>query len=195
MSSDHAAVTLADKAPAQPSNGYFQTSDGRIQFELYFHAAPASCAAFVQSIAAGGWDGAAFVRAVREDNDRGRPRIDVVQGLGHTVEPLHARHESTAETGLRHTLGTLSLARREPGTATGDHVFICVRDSPSLDAGGDRQSDGLGFAAFGKVTSGLELIERIHRAPCVQGDDDYTAGQILQQPVRIIRGVLGHFDV
>lgn len=170
--------------------GYFETTAGRIEFELFPGAAPASCDTFVHSVRSGGWDDAAFVRTVREDNDQGRPRIDVVQAMGHAPDARTVEHESTEHTGLRHTAGTMSLARADPGTASGDHVFFCVRDSPALDAGGDRQPDGRGFAAFGRVTRGLASLRGIHSAECVDGDEGYAAGQMLREPVVIIRAVV-----
>ncbi len=188
MKSEHDPISVGTPVPL---TGYFETAVGRIEFELYPDAAPASCDTFVHSIVSGGWDGAAFVRAVREENDQGRPRIDVVQGTGHTSNPRVVEHESTERTGLRHTAGTMSLARADPGSASGDHVFFCVCDSPALDAGGDRQPDGGGFAAFGRVTRGMAILRDIHDAACVEGDGGYAAGQMLQKPVKIIRGAVG----
>lgn len=179
-----------DRTPTVTATGFLDTALGRIGFEVYGEAAPSSCATFLHSLTTGGWDGARLLRVVRPDNDQGRPRIDVVQAQGHSPDPLAVPHESTDLTGLRHTAGTLSLARAEPGTANGDHVFFCVRDSPALDAGGARQADGLGFAAFGRVTDGLAILEEIQGAPCNQGDEGYSAGQILTDPVTIRRGVV-----
>ena len=177
---------------AEPGRGAFDTPQGVIEFELYPQLAPASCAGFVDSIAAGGWARASFLRAVREDNDQGRPRIDVVQALGNSPAPRPIEHESTRQTGLSHLAGTLSLARAEVGTATGDQIFICVADSPHLDAGGLRQPDGLGFAAFGRITSGMNLLALVHQSECVDGGDAYTAGQILRHPLEITSVLLEH---
>lgn len=69
-------------------------------------------------------------------------------------------HEPTSKTALRHKDGTLSMARRDPGTA-GPGFFICIGDQPELDEGGMRNPDGAGFAAFGQVLRGAETIKRI----------------------------------
>ena len=86
--------------------------------------------------------------------------------------------ERTRDTGLRHLAGTLSMARGTPDSATSD-FFICLEDLPVLDFGGARNPDGQGFAAFGRVTSGLDVVRRIQAAP--------AAGQSLTPPVAIVR--------
>jgi peptidyl-prolyl cis-trans isomerase A (cyclophilin A) len=73
-------------------------------------------------------------------------------------------HETTAETGILHTNGVISMARWEPGTATSE-FFICVGDQPELDYGGRRNPDGQGFAAFGKVIKGMNVVKKIHVQP------------------------------
>lgn len=70
-------------------------------------------------------------------------------------------HETTRETGLRHLDGTISMARSQPGTATSE-FFVCIGDQPSLDFGGGRNPDGQGFAAFGRVVSGQDVVRAIH---------------------------------
>jgi peptidyl-prolyl cis-trans isomerase A (cyclophilin A) len=81
-------------------------------------------------------------------------------------------------TGLRHVDGTLSMARAGPNTATSD-FFICVGDQPSLDFGGHRNLDGQGFAAFGKVTNGMDVVKRIQASA--------AEGQRLTPPITITR--------
>jgi peptidyl-prolyl cis-trans isomerase A (cyclophilin A) len=71
-------------------------------------------------------------------------------------------HETTRQTGLRHLDGTVSMARAQPGTANSE-FFVCVGDQPALDFGGGRQPDGQGFAAFGRVVEGMDVI-----APCTR---------------------------
>ncbi|MRR10606.1 peptidylprolyl isomerase, partial [bacterium] len=88
--------------------------------------------------------------------------------------------ERTRDTGLRHLDGTISMARAEPDTAT-HHFFICIGDQPELDFGGRRNPDGQGFAAFGRVIRGMELIRQIHSSP--------ADGQLLAPPVQIQRAV------
>ena len=85
--------------------------------------------------------------------------------------------ERTRDTGLRHLDGTLSMARAGPDTATSD-FFICIGDQPELDFGGKRNPDGQGFAAFGRVTKGMDVVRRIQQAP--------AEGQTLTPPVSIL---------
>lgn len=167
-------------------DGYLVTPHGRIEFTLFVDEAPLSARALEDALRAGSWTDGEFHRVVRADNDHGDPRIDVVQAAAR-VECPSIEHESTAVTGLRHVEGTLSLARGEAGTASGAHVFICVSDAPGLDHGATRAADGLGFAAVGRVTAGMDVVRAIHAADCVLDEEDsYTSGQVLVEPVRII---------
>jgi peptidyl-prolyl cis-trans isomerase A (cyclophilin A) len=86
--------------------------------------------------------------------------------------------ERTRDSGLRHLDGTLSMARAGPDTATSS-FFICLGEQSELDFGGRRNPDGQGFAAFGRVLSGMDVVRRIHAAP--------AAGERLTPPVRILR--------
>ena len=74
-------------------------------------------------------------------------------------------------TGIKHLDGTISMARYTPGTATSE-FFICVNDQPSLDHGGDRNPDNEGFAAFGRVIEGMEVVRAIHLSPCTDQNLD-----------------------
>jgi peptidyl-prolyl cis-trans isomerase A (cyclophilin A) len=84
--------------------------------------------------------------------------------------------ERTNKTGIRHLDGTISMARDGPDTGTSD-FFICIGNQPSLDFGGKRNPDGQGFAAFGRVLLGMDVVRRIQEAP--------AKGQALQPPVAI----------
>ena len=86
-------------------------------------------------------------------------------------------HETTAETGVRHKDGTISMARLEPGTANSE-FFICINDQPDLDFDGKRNPDSQGFAAFGKVVSGMEFVRQIQQLP--------EKVQMLDKTVKII---------
>ncbi|NOX85449.1 MAG: peptidylprolyl isomerase, partial [Chlorobi bacterium] len=87
------------------------------------------------------------------------------------------KHETTKETGILHKAGVISMARNEPGTATSE-FFICIGDQPSLDYGGMRNPDGQGFAAFGKVVKGMDVVRKIQQAP--------AEGQWLKPRIRIL---------
>jgi len=93
-------------------------------------------------------------------------RIEVVQWGMNTPDDQPApfppiAHETTQQTGLRHLDGTVSMARNGPGTATAE-FFICIGAQPELDFGGRRNPDGQGFAAFGQVVSGMNVVRAIH---------------------------------
>ena len=87
-------------------------------------------------------------------------------------------HETTRQTGIKHLDGTISMARNEPGTASTE-FFICIGAQPELDFGGKRNPDGQGFATFGKVIKGMDVVLKIQQ----QKDE----GQIFVEPVRILK--------
>lgn len=137
---------------------------------------------------AGLYDGGEFYRVVRADNDHSPAPINVIQGgLTDDKRALPpVRHESTAQTGIHHTDGTISLARRELGSARGAKFFICVGPQPELDFGGTRNPDGQGFAAFGHVVSGMNVVREIHALPAdPDSGGGATKGQMLRHPVII----------
>ena len=119
--------------------------------------------------------------AGRRGQDRGCPGRCRVPREDETYEPIAL--EKTSETGLRHLDGTISMARSGPDTAT-HSFFICVGDQPELDFGGKRNPDGQGFAAFGRVVEGMELVREIQEMP--------ADGQSLDPPLSIQRAVRVH---
>jgi peptidyl-prolyl cis-trans isomerase A (cyclophilin A) len=84
--------------------------------------------------------------------------------------------ERTRDTGIKHLDGTLSMARNGPDTAQ-DSFSICIGGQPELDFGGQRNPDGQGFAAFGRVVKGMEVVRKIHESS--------ANGQQLTPPVKI----------
>jgi peptidyl-prolyl cis-trans isomerase A (cyclophilin A) len=130
---------------------------------------------------AGRYRGGAFHRTVTTSPDNqpsSRVKIDVVQAgpaPGADFPPIAL--ERTRDTGLLHVDGAISMARDGPDTATAD-FFVCVGPQPELDHGGRRNPDGQGFAAFGRVVSGMDVVRRIHEAP--------AKGQALEPPIRIL---------
>lgn len=142
-----------------------ETALGDITIEVFEDRAPASAGYFLADVRSGLFDESSFFRIVtlaNQEAEEGR-RIEVIQGgLKHpsTDSPPVIPHETTAITGLRHLKGTVSLARFAPG-AVYHSFFICLRDEPCLDFGGARHPDGQGFAAFGRVVEGFEVVERI----------------------------------
>lgn len=157
-----------------------ETSLGDIEIEVYPDKAPVSVANFKAYVQLGEFDGAEFFRVVRMDNQPNDSiRIEVVQGVftgsENALPPI--AHETTEMTGIKHTDGVLSMARLEPGTAA-QHFFICVGDQPALDYGGMRNPDGQGFATFGRVTQGMDIVRQIQAGA--------TEGQILINRIDIV---------
>lgn len=164
------------------------TDQGDITLEVYLDRAPASASDFLRYVTSGLYDGSAFYRVVRPENDHGDPPISVIQGgvleQKRFLPPV--RHETTQATGLRHVDGAVSLARGEPGTGSAGSFFISIGDQPGLDFGGRRQADGQGFAVFGRVISGMDVVRRIHGLKSDgPADVPYLEGQILAEPVKI----------
>lgn len=158
------------------------TSLGAIEVELDPVRAPATVANFLRYVRGGSYDGGRFHRTVTLQNQPGQPvKIEVVQA---GPNPAREREEfapipleRTSVTGVRHTDGAISMARAEPDTATAD-FFICIGDQPDLDFGGKRNPDGQGFAAFGRVVRGMDVVRRIQRCP--------AEGQTLTPAVEIL---------
>ncbi len=193
--------------PAQPPTSVFiSTPLGEIEVELAAEQAPVTVGNFLHYVDGGFYDGGRFHRTVTPDNqsnanlkkekigagidpsaDRSQlpndaVAIEVIQGgvnpdrqdeLGPPI-PL----ERTSETGLHHGDGSISMARLTPDSAVAD-VFICIGDQPELDEGGRRNPDGQGFAAFGHVTRGMDVVRAIHQSP--------ADGQALDPPIEITR--------
>jgi peptidyl-prolyl cis-trans isomerase A (cyclophilin A) len=147
------------------------TKFGTIEAELYPDKAPKSVAAFLSYVDSGFYENTAFYRVLNEDNQpTGAADAALIQGgLWGTHDKQAAAiplipHETTQQTGLHHEDGTLSLARQAPGTASTE-FFICIGSQPGFDFGGSNNGDGQGYAAFGKVVKGMDIVNRIHRQP------------------------------
>lgn len=166
-----------------------ETELGEISIEVYEERAPISSASFLAHVDGGYLDRGAFYRSVTVENDNGSPTIEVIQGglIGGESQLPTVEHESTAVTGILHENGVVSLGRTDPGTATGAAFFICIGDQPGLDFGATRNPDGLGFAAFGRVVDGMDVVRAIHRREANgPSDSPYTEGQILTEYVGIV---------
>jgi len=160
-----------------------ETPVGEIAVELNAAAAPGTVANFLSYVDDGSYNGGVFHRTVTTENQPNDSiRIEVIQG-GESVDyprdggrsiPL----ERTTVTGLRHVDGAISMARSTPDSAVSD-FFICINDQPDLDFGGLRNPDGQGFAAFGLVTAGMDVVRAIQQAP--------HEAQKLTPPVAITR--------
>jgi len=160
-----------------------ETSRGEIELALDPIHAPATTANFLRYVATGLYEQGVFHRTVTPDNQPDKKiRIEVIQA---GIDPNRTKLdgppialERTRDTGLKHRDGTISMARDGPDTATSD-FFICLGAQPELDFDGRRNPDGQGFAAFGHVVRGLEVVRAIQQAP--------AEGQSLKPPVKIRR--------
>ena len=159
-----------------------ETSLGMIHAEVYPDHAPVTVENFLTYVDDALFDGGSFFRTVRMDNQpNDSVQIEVIQGgpngpatRGRLRDPIAL--ERTSDTGLRHTDGALSMARAGPDTAR-SQFFVCIGEQPSLDFGGHRNLDGQGFAVFGRVTEGMDIV-RLIQAGAIEG-------QRLIDPVRI----------
>jgi peptidyl-prolyl cis-trans isomerase A (cyclophilin A) len=160
-----------------------RTEVGDIEVRVDPVRAPMTTANFLKYVKGGFYDGGRFHRTVKMDNQpNNKVLIEVIQGginpekRDGAFPPIEL--ERTHVTGLAHRDGTISMARGGPDTATSD-FFICIGDQPSLDFGGKRNPDGQGFAAFGRVVRGMEVVKKIQAAPAEE--------QRLKPPVKILR--------
>ena len=198
----------APEQPAEPPTAesaeatvlvVIETPLGEIGVELYPERAPLSAAHFLRHVDGGHYDGAAtFYRATHTEAGDAH---DVVQG-GMRSLPMLVRdggeaeteppfppipHETTHDTGIRNERGTLAYARSEPGTANTE-VFFNVGDNFVLDTdAGDPTRDGFGYATFGRVVRGMEVLDAIHGLPTdAPAYSEVVQGQILNEPVPIL---------
>ena len=161
-----------------------RTELGDIVLEVDTTRAPNTAANFLRYVDARHYDGGTFHRTVKMDNQPDSPvKIEVIQAgvtpdRGKDGFPAIAL-ERTSVTGLRHVDGTISMARGQPDSATSGW-FVCIHDQPSLDFGGARNPDGQGFAAFGRVVQGMDVVRKIQRAP-------NTDAQRLTPPIKILK--------
>lgn len=185
-----ACLCLSTSAFAQPKpkdhvRVLMQTDLGDIEVEVNAKAAPATVENFLRYVDAGHYDGGLFHRTVKLNPDNqpnNTVKIEVIQA---GVNPDKAKIgfvpiklERTNATGLLHKDGVISMARDAADSATSD-FFICIGDQPELDFGGKRNADGQGFAAFGKVVKGLNVVKKIQQST--------ADGQSLKPPIKIIK--------
>jgi peptidyl-prolyl cis-trans isomerase A (cyclophilin A) len=142
---------------------------GSIYVKLFVKEAPTTCNNFLRYIDEHRYKDFHFYRTVTKSNQpMNNIKIEVIQGgLGFEKHPLELPpilHETTNATGIKHINGTISMEKIEPGSASSE-IFICINDQPELNYGGRRNIDGQGFAAFGKVIKGLNVVKVIHSLP------------------------------
>ncbi|WP_174274756.1 peptidylprolyl isomerase [Sphingomonas bacterium] len=179
-----AQAPLADPAKPVVVHVRLLTGEGPIVLEIEKQRAPISAGYFLRYVDQKRLDGTVFYRAVKV-----APGFGLIQG-GPRNDPKRVLpaipHEPTTKTGLSHVEGTISFARGAPGTATGD-FFITVGDLSSMDADPAQPGDNLGFAAFGHVVEGMELVKHILEEPTSPtAGSAAMKGQMLAQPVKIV---------
>ena len=159
-----------------------QTELGDIEVAIDSINAPNTSVNFLKYVDEGFYSTGSFYRTVKLDNQPDNDVwIEVIQGginreyRDKQFPPINL--ERTNQTHVKHEDGAISMARSGPDTAT-SAFFICIGNQPSLDFGGDRNPDGQGFAAFGKVTHGMKIIRNIQSSP--------AEGQGLTPAIKII---------
>lgn len=185
-----AALLLPAAVSAQATtNVVITTERGEIVVALETERAPVSSANFLRYADEERFDGTVFYRVMKLD--WGEQPNGLIQG-GTQWDPERIlppiAHEPTSETGVKHLAGAISMARLEPGTATGD-FSILVSPQPGLDADPAAEDPELraGYAAFGRVIEGMDVVRAIFAAP-VDPDkgEGWMKGQMIAEPVRIV---------
>ena len=167
----------------------FETGKGTIEMEVDSVRAPATAANFLKYVDAGFFDGGSVNRAVRPDNT---VRHDVeIQVIQFQIAPARRREqfppiplERTNVTGLNHLDGAISMARSGPDTATASFSIV-IGDQPEMNFGGRRNPDGQGFAAFGRVVRGMDVVKAIQAAPTGQRGPYGT--ESLEPPINVLK--------
>jgi len=167
----------------QSTKVIIKTEMGDIVLEIYEDKAPITATNFLKYVDEGLYKNGSFYRVVTMATQVGRDvKIEVIQGGKTRDEGKEGfpsiEHETTKDTGILHKNGVISMARGGVGSASSE-FFICINDQPSLDYGGKRNADLQGFAAFGKVTKGMDIVRKIQTIP----NDDI---EYLEERVKII---------
>ena len=181
---------VAGASWAQDASGLvrvsIKTAKGVITADLNVGKAPITAKNFLRYVDGRRFDGSTFYRA---SHTQGAPETGFIQG-GLESDPAKIFKpiplESTAKTGLSHKDGTFSMARLKPNSATADFI-ICVGDQPSLDAD-PAHPDTTGYAAFGQVVDGMDVVKAIHEAATSRHAlNPVMRGEMLSPPVAILR--------
>ena len=186
------APVAANEAAAEPASTAplsdvvrirLETEAGPILLALDHKRAPVTAANFVRYVDQRRFDGTFFYRAARTKGAAGRGFVQ--GGIRHSARKAFPpiAHEPTTTTGIRHDDGIVSMARAAPVGAMGDFFIIVGGAMPAMDAKGDAP----GFAAFGRVEQGMDVVRRILAAPTVaNAGRGPMRGQMIEKPVRIV---------
>lgn len=182
---DAAAFPPADAAPPAATTAVvLHTNLGDIRVALETRRAPLTANNFLRYVDAQRFDNTTFYRAVNvgEEGTHGLVQGGLKGDRKRAFAPV--AHESPAATGLTHLDGTISMARTDPGTATADFFFV-VGDLVALD--GDPATNDLGYAAFGRVVDGMDIVRTILKLPQSEaGEEQGMKGQMLAVPIKIL---------
>ena len=169
-------------------NVIFETTLGNIEIEVYPDKAPISSKDFLNYVDRKYYNAQGFYRVVHDGNDPREMGMSLIQGGRLNVESLGPpiAHETTKMTGLRNDAGSVAIARETPGSGSAAFFFINIGNNNFLDHGGERNSDGEGYAVFGKVVDGMDTVKKIQAGKTVTASEDpRTQGQFLAEPVII----------
>ena len=189
-----ALMVLACGAPQTLDSGkatvvIFETEKGTIEMEVDGARAPVTAANFLKYVDGGFYNGGTVNRSVRPDNT---VRHDVeIQVIQFQIDAARRKEqfppiamERTSVTGLKHVDGALSMARSGPDTATASFSIV-IGNQPEMDFGGRRNADGQGFAVFGRVIRGMEVVKAIHASPT--GSQGPYGPESLTPPIKILK--------
>ena len=186
------AIAAQSPAPARPVLVIFETELGDITMEVDVVHAPITGGNFLKYVDGKFYDGGIINRAVRPDNTT---RHDVeIQVIQFQINPERNRDqfppvpmERTSVTGLKHSNGALSMARSGPDTARAS-FSITIGDQPEMDFGGRRNADGQGFAVFGRVLEGMDVVQKIQAAHTLPAGRRGPYGtESLDPPIKILK--------
>jgi peptidyl-prolyl cis-trans isomerase A (cyclophilin A) len=163
------ALSMLCTCSKKSSHVIIETNFGNIEAELFTAKAPKSCAAFLSYIDSGYYKNASFYRLTFMEAMASGDNTGVIQGGIWQTNKTDLKipgilHESPKQTGLTHSDGTLSLARTTVGSANTE-FFICIGDQSEYDSSKALNADGLGYAAFGRVINGMDIVKKIHNQP------------------------------
>jgi peptidyl-prolyl cis-trans isomerase A (cyclophilin A) len=173
-----AATPLPDEVRVR-----LETGAGPIVIAIDAKRAPLTAANFVRYVDEKRLDGTSFYRAAptKGAEERGFVQGGIRRSYRLMLPPI--AHEPTTKTGLKHEAGTVSMARAEEGAGAMGDFFILTAAMPAMDAKGAKQ----GYAAFGRVVEGMDLVRRILAAPRVENAGrGAMRGQMLAEPVPIV---------
>ncbi len=179
-----ASSAPAAPVPATTVRVKLETSEGPIVLALEKDRAPVTTANFLHYVDQKRFDGIGFYRAMTIAPGTGLIQAGIRDDTRKLFPPI--KHEPTSQTGLTHDDMAISMARYQPGSATSD-FFITVGAIPSMDADPKQPGDNLGFAAFGHVVEGMDIVRHILAEPVsVTEGEGAMKGQMLAQPVKIV---------